>query len=138
MTDLDTDLGADVLMNEVGNPAPSLDMVVPVEPGAPRRDASGLRHPGAFRDDVTRAAHRPRAVVHHVPIGGAPVDRRVHVHGRDHDPVCERKTPQFVRLEHRRCDIGLGQSSLGHACLLEPVGAQPYTIFCARPVFADS
>ena len=72
---------------------------MPVQPGVMR---AVRRHVGHLGEHQPRAADGARAVVHHVPVAGHAVGRRVLAHRRHHDAVGERHAAQPERLEHRR------------------------------------
>ncbi|RME09434.1 MAG: hypothetical protein D6802_12030 [Ardenticatenia bacterium] len=67
-------------------------------------DAPARLNRCGFGDDQPTAANRPRAQVHQVPLGGAPVgSRRVHAHGRHDNAIAQRKTAQGIgRKQVRR------------------------------------
>ena len=74
-------------------------LYIPVHPSVMRPSERDARHLG---NEEPGAAERPAPEVDEVKIAGGPVDRRVHVHGRDDDAVLERHAAQAKGREHGR------------------------------------
>ncbi|EPJ37289.1 hypothetical protein STAFG_5643 [Streptomyces afghaniensis 772] len=89
------------VVHEVRDPPPGLGLPAGVEAGAAGCDPALLADTHHLGHHQTGPAHRPRAQMDEVEVAGDAVDRRVHVHGRDDDPVAQGQAAQPERGEHR-------------------------------------
>ena len=94
MAELEADLASPNWLDEVDDLRPGRLLLVvqsPVQPSVMR--ASGETQVISVNISA-RATGRRGAVMHEVPVARHALHGRVHVHGRDHDPVLDRHVPQ--------------------------------------------
>ena len=108
--------GAGVGVHEIDDALPGRLLRVVVHAGAAGRDARLRRDVGHLGEHQPRAADRAGAVMHHVPVAGHAVDRRVLAHRRHHHAVGDHHVAQPERLEHRRDRLRHGRPSKPCAC----------------------
>ena len=101
VAELDAGHGA-VLLDEGGAAGERGNELVVPQRGVADRAAAAARNLGRLHHDEAGAAHRVAAGVDEVPVGGEALDRRILVHGRDHDPVLEAHAPDLERGEQHR------------------------------------
>ncbi len=104
VAELYADRGAGCLgVHEVGDPPPGLRLPSGVDAGAAGGDPPLRGHAHHLGHHQPGTAEGPRAQVDEVEVAGQAVGGRVHVHGRDDDPVAQGQAAQSERREHRGC-----------------------------------
>ena len=89
---------AAVLLDEMKDARERLDVVVAVDAEIGGTDAAALRDRRRFRQDQSRAANRPAAQVHEMPVVRKSVEARVLAHRRHHDPVAQETSRIVIRV----------------------------------------
>jgi len=104
VAELNPDLRRAVLVHELDDLLPALDVLVIVEAGAAGSDSTLGRDIGHLRHHEARAADGSTAEVNEVPLVGHPVHRGVLAHRGDHDAVLEHEIAKLEGREERRRD----------------------------------
>ena len=121
MSELDRHPGIRYGVDEIDDPPPCRDMGIVVEPGASRGDPAFRADAEHLREDQPGPTQREASQMDEMEVADPAIRRRIHVHGRHHDPVGNRHAAQSKRGEHRR-PVGLDREpGLAHTAAEPPI-----------------
>src|SRR5689334_7124064 len=101
MTELKTDLGLRIGMDEIDDSLPRGDVLVAPHAGAPGADPAFRRHASHLGEHEAGAAEGTLAEMYEMEVVGRSVHGRIHRHGRDGDAVFDRHVTHGERRKHR-------------------------------------